>query len=1228
MAVDCKSKEDLRSELTRNIIVLDGAMGTMIQRLGLEEADYHCDRLPADRELKGGNDLLAMSCPEVIYDIHRQYLNAGARIIETDSFNANSISLADYGVSQLVSEINKAAASVARRAADDFMAAGGAQVWVAGSMGPTGRSLTMAGGLDDGSVPGVCYDDLESTYHEQAVALIEGGVDLLLVETVFDGLNAKAAISAARRAIATTGRDVDLMISVTLTESGRTLSGQTLAAFVETVSHAEPLSIGLNCGFGAETMRPFIEALQGVGCAVSVYPNAGLPNEMGLYDETPTTMAARLRPMAEGGMLNIIGGCCGTTPDHICEIAKMVADMAPRVIPNTVPALRLAGLDATVRGREDGFMVIGERCNVAGSRKFLRLIKEGKTDEAISIAAAQIEAGAMAIDINMDDAMLDAGKEMTAFLRKIAVEPEVAKVPVMIDSSDFNVVEAALKCVQGRPIVNSISLKEGEEKFVARARIISGMGAAMVVMAFDEEGQADTFERKCEVCGRAYRLLTDAGIAPDDIIFDPNVLAVATGIESHADYGIDFLRAVEWIKTNLPGARVSGGLSNLSFSFRGNNQVREAMHAIFLDHAIRSGMEMAIVNPSTMISVDSIDKDLRMAIEDVLVGSRTQEATDRLIELAQDIAEKAAAAKASSKGQAGDKMPVSPHPEPENRDELAEAVVKGRIAGLDSLVDEAVARIGSAMGVIEGPLMAGMNKVGDLFGQGIMFLPQVVKSARTMKVAVERLTPLIEAEKQSSGGSGSGTVVIATVKGDVHDIGKNIVDVIMSCNGYRMVDLGVMVPGEEIVERAIAENADFIGLSGLITPSLNEMCNVARLMEKRGLRIPLLIGGATTSAIHTAVKIAPCYGGPVVYTRDAAALPGVTRRLTIDPDSSVTEIRDEQERLRNSHNGEPQLLSIAEACARAPQLTYNPVVPANIGVTDFSFGISELRPLINRKAFLAAWEMDRKHPEVDHSCECCRNMADSHEAEVMRLWQDAMDVLDSFQREGIHTSARVVILPAGRNADGDILIGDLSSGKPMVMPVLRRQTKPAVAYGQGNLIGSTCPAVSDFIAPAGADGSLNDYIGLFTATAGTDIKSIYEKARESGDQYRALLIQSIADRLAEASTELLHRQVAERIWGYASDPGVARGIRPAFGYPSLPDQSLVLLADAVLHYDQLGITVTENGALSPQATTTGFIIAHPEACYTSVGPVGADQRKSYIDRHPFGSDRMEAFLPK
>lgn len=1207
--------ETLRQALERGIVVLDGAMGTMIQRLGLTEADYHAEGVESDRELRGCNDLLAISRPDLIYDIHRQYLEAGAKIIETDSFNANAISLADYGLSDHVARINESAARIARRAADDYMARNGMQVWVAGSMGPSGKSLTMAGEFEKESASHVDFDSLEATFFDQASALIRGGVDLLQLETFYDGLNAKAALVAARRAMAAEGRKVDVVVSATLTESGRTLSGQTLEAFIESVLCFHPLAIGLNCSFGADMMLPFVERLKKYDTNIIVYPNAGLPNELGLYDETPALMAEHVRPMLERGLLNIVGGCCGTTPEHIAVLARMAADYPPRKMPEREPALRLAGLEPLEIGRNDApFMVVGERCNVAGSRKFLRLIKEGDLDSAVRIAAQQIAAGAMAIDINMDDAMLDARRQMTAFLRRIAIEPEVTRVPVMIDSSNFEVIIDALKCVQGKPIVNSISLKEGEAKFLDHARAISDLGAAMVVMAFDERGQADTYARRIEVCGRAYRLLTDAGISPDDIIFDPNVLAVATGIEEHADYALDFIRATGWIKKNLPGARVSGGLSNLSFSFRGNNPVREAMHAIFLDHAVRAGLDMAIVNPSTMLEVDKIDPELRSAIDDVLIGKRDAAATDRLIAVAQRIAEETAAKKAAAAGDSKPQIKAAA----DDLDSLAEMVVKGRTSGLEELVNEAVARLGSAMAVIDGPLMKGMNRVGELFGKGIMFLPQVVKSARTMKNAVAILTPRLEAEKSSNGLSGAGKIVMATVKGDVHDIGKNIVDVIMNCNGYDVIDLGVMVPGEEIVERAVAEKADFIGLSGLITPSLDEMCRVAGLMEMRGLRIPLLIGGATTSAMHTAVKIAPCYSGPVVYTRDAAALPGVTQKLKSDVQKASREIRAEQDRLRMSHAGHTQLLPIEEAAARAPKLEYSPVSPARPGVTDLTFGMAELRPLINRKAFLAAWQLDKSMP----TCDCCPP-ASAKEAEAMKLWHDAMALLDELQQQGIRTQARVLLASAGRDQNGDIVIEDAERAT-LRLPILRRQTSPVAETG--NMIASTCPAVSDFISPLRGDEPV-DYIGLFAATAGVEIKRLIDRAHETGDEYRSILLQTLGDRLAEATTELLHRRVAEKIWGFAADPSAGKGIRPAFGYPSLPDQSLVLLADRMLHYGDLGISVTENGALTPQATTTGLIIAHPEARYTAVGQIGADQRQAYGKRHPLGSDRLDSFLP-
>lgn len=1186
---DSRSKA-LIEAVGNRIQVLDGAMGTMIQKYNIGEQEFRGDRFASwSCPLKGCNDLLTLTSPHIISEIHDLYLQAGATIIETDSFNANAVSLADYGLSGYVADINLAAARLARDAADRYCRDNpGEMRWVAGSVGPTGKSLSM--GIDTGG-DGFSWDTLVDTYITQMSALIEGDVDALLIETVFDTLNAKAAIYAARRAMEKARRRVPLMVSVTLTENGRTLSGQTLEAFTATIAHGEPLSVGLNCGFGADGMIRHIEALQPVAAAISVYPNAGLPNEMGEYDETPETMAGKLRPMLERGLVNIVGGCCGTTPQHIEAIAAMAARCAPREIPAAGDCLVLAGLEPLEVSPRRNFMNIGERCNVAGSRKFLRLIKEHSTDAAIEIARSQVEAGAQVVDINMDDAMLDATAEMTAFLNRIGTEPDVARVPVMIDSSDAETIRRGLQHVQGRPIVNSISLKEGEEKFIREARYIREMGATVVVMAFDEQGQADTFSRKTEICARAYRILTETvGFKGHEIIFDPNVLAVATGIEAHNSYAVDFIRATAWIKANLPGAKVSGGVSNLSFSFRGNNRVREAMHAVFLYHAIGAGMDMAIVNAAAMIPVDEIEPELREAIEDVILNRRG-DATERLITLAERIKEKENDNAATVQAKPG-----------ETADETAAAaimrmLVKGVTDGMETRLDEAVRETGSATAVIDGPLMEGMNRVGELFGAGKMFLPQVVKSARAMKHAVTLLTPLIEREKSTRGNTSTGRMVIATVKGDVHDIGKNIVSVIMHCNGFDVTDMGVMVPADDIIAKARETDADFIGLSGLITPSLEEMCRVARLMEENGMRIPLIIGGATTSALHTAVKIAPCYSGATIYVHDAAMMPVTAQRL-MNPatrDEAVRENRELQERLRHEHIHASPSLSVEEARRRRFDYGESTVIPSprHPGIHDLTITVGEARELINWRAFFAVWKLDPQFASISrlHGCDSCRaqwlaSFAEGDRmkaAEAMQLWKEACRALDRIAAltDGLH--ARVALLPAG-SRDEDIIYRNGDESHTLAAP---RQLS---AGESGDRL-----SLADYIRPVGDDGSLNDSIGLFAVTSGQALQAVIERYKADGDDYNAILYQSLADRLAEAATEIMHRRVRDELWGFEG-----KGIRPAIGYPSLPDQRLVFLADKVLHYGDLGVTLTENGAMYPPSSTTGYIFAHPRARYFAV----------------------------
>ncbi|MDE7459920.1 MAG: methionine synthase [Paramuribaculum sp.] len=1184
---------DLKTALAQRVLILDGAMGTMIQRQGLDEKDFHPSGIttPEGKELKGCNDILCLSRPELIERIHTDYISAGADIIETNSFNANRFSLADYGLAHEVRRINLAAADVARRAARRA----GRQIWVAGSVGPTGKSLSMTRQLDGDNA--VTWDEMEQAYFDQIYALAEGGVDLLLIETVFDTLNAKAAIHAAERVMAERKITLPLIISATLTESGRTLAGQTVDAFAASVAHANPIAVGLNCGFGPDRMAKWVDQLSKWPFAVSIHPNAGLPDELGHYTATPSAMAAEVAQMIDKGLINIAGGCCGTTPLHIAAIAEAAAGKSPRKVPASDGLLHLAGLEMLLC---DHFVTIGERCNVAGSRKFLKLIAAGNTAEALAIAARQIEKGAEVIDINMDDAMLDAAHCMCRFIDLTGAEPSIARVPVMIDSSDWGVVTEALKRVQGKPVVNSISLKEGEEEFIRRSRHIRSMGAAMVVMAFDEQGQADTFERKTAVCARAYRILTEAGIPPADIIFDPNVLAVATGISDHDRYGLDFIRATGWIRENLTGASVSGGVSNLSFSFRGNNYVREALHSIFLALCEREGMNMAIVNPATRLNPDTIPSPLREAILDVLL-CRTPHATDRLVEIAaQYMAEKKSATEATHSPAAS--APSTPE---DAAAKIERMVVSGTETGLEEALMEQMA-VAGAFAVVEGPLMAGMNRVGELFGDGRMFLPQVVKSARTMQRAVAILTPYIEAEKASRMAAPEGDMVIATVKGDVHDIGKNIVDVVMNCNGFGMTDLGVMVPAERIVDTAIERGARFIGLSGLITPSLAEMCAVARLMEQRGLDIPLFVGGAAASELHTAVKIAPCYSGPVIYTRDAASLPGEARKFGNPSTRPTAEIslRNRQQALRHRHTGE-NLMDEARAASLRHRFDKSLMAPAPAtgGEITAEVGVEELTPYINWRGFFTAWGLDASLASIAsiEGCDHCRAqwLAATPEkqrlkaAEAMQLFKEAKAALASLGRAGATVKTRVALLPA-RQIEGHSIEVTATDGSRVLIPTPRQRHMPDD--------GTERLSLADFISPDG-----DDHIGLFAVTCDGIITQRIATLREENDEYGALLLQTIADRLAEAATEWLHRRVRLHHWRYSDeDPdrpltallgGEYPGIRPAIGYPSLPEQSLVFTADRILRYHELGISLTENGALSPPSSTTGLIIAYRGARY-------------------------------
>ena len=1202
----------LREALAGRILVLDGGLGTMIQGAGLGEEDFSYE--PLRREgvsMRGCNDILPLSRPDVIVGIHRAYLDAGADVIETDSFNSNAISLADYGLEEHSYALARAAAELARRTADEWMAEhAGVQRWVAGSIGPSNRSLSISPDVNDPAARSADWSEMRMAVKDQIRGLVDGGVDFLLFETCFDTLNLKAMLAAKQEYEAENQCVVECAISFTLTESGRVLSGQTVAAALASVKHARPLMIGLNCGFGAEGMRRWVQELSPIApMAVSVYPNAGLPNEMGEYDETPATMVAHVEPMLKAGLVNMIGGCCGTTPAHIAAIAQVAKHYAPRQVPEIEPVMTLAGLEPLRITPELNFVNVGERCNVAGSKKFLRLIASKQYDEAVAIARTQVENGAQIVDVNMDEGLIDAREEMCHFLRLLASEPDVARVPVMIDSSDWQVVTAALENVQGKGIVNSISLKSGEADFLAKAQYIKQMGAAVVVMAFDETGQATTYERKIAVCERAYRLLTErVQFPPEDIIFDPNVLAIGTGMKEHAAYGIDFIRATGWIKSHLPGAKVSGGISNLSFSFRGNNYVREAMHSVFLYHAIAQGMDMGIVNAGAAMPYDAIPADLRRQVEDVVLN-RSAEATDVLIEAAVALRDKKVSEAASA-------TLADPGLSPEDR--LSRMVERGNGEGMEELLAQVHERLGSAIAVIDGPLMSGINRVGVLFGEGKLFLPQVVKSARTMKQAVSWLNPYIEKERGGEARN-AGRVVIATVKGDVHDIGKNIVTVVLRCNGYEVTDLGVMVPGEEIIAKAKEINADVVALSGLITPSLEEMRRVAAMMQSQGMTIPLMVGGATTSDAHTAVVIAPEYDGLVLHTRDAASMPGVAQKAISGDARFAAEWREHQEQVRNDYRRKKNLLGIAQARQHRLRLQFAPHRPAQLGIGRATIAVKEARELINWRAFFAAWGFGGEFAKVAEitGCDCCRASwlsAMPHDqlakaSEAMQLYKEANRALDRFEHRA-NNSIRAIYGLWEANSDGDDIVID----HRLRLATLRSQELDA----NGNTL-----SLSDFIAPV--ESGVTDYIGTFAVTAGAEIEAMIAENKAADEDYRAILYQTLSDRLAEAATELLHSRIRNTYWGYTYDVAEMenprhllrqyyKGIRPAVGYPSLPDQSEIFDIDSIMPLGSIGISLTENGAMSPAASTCGLIIAHPESRYFTLGPIGDDQADDYQRR--------------
>ncbi|MFP4473818.1 MAG: methionine synthase [Candidatus Omnitrophota bacterium] len=1196
--------------LQQRILILDGAMGTVIQRFDLQEADYRGERFAGHpHDLKGNNDLLSVTRPDVVRQIHDEYLAAGADIIETNTFGANAVSQKDYGLQDQAVAMTRAAARLAREAADAFTAETPDKPrFVAGSLGPTNQTASISPDVNDPGARRITFQQLADAYYEQAAVLAEEGVDAFLIETIFDTLNAKAAVYALNRLRREKDLDIPVMISATLSDaSGRTLSGQTLEALWISLQHARPVSFGLNCALGAKEMRGFVQRMaEDVPAYISCYPNAGLPNELGGYDQTPEEMAGLLKEFADNGWLNIVGGCCGSTPDHIRAIADAVADFPPRRVPAHPARPAYSGMEPLVVTPETNFINIGERTNVMGSKKFARLIRDGQYEEALSVALQQVEAGAQMIDVNMDEALLDSKECMVRFLNLIAAEPDIARVPVMIDSSSWEVIEAGLQCVQGKGAVNSLSLKEGEEPFKEQARKVLDYGAAAVVMAFDEEGQADSFERKAAICERAYRILVDEiGFAPEDIIFDPNIFAVATGIEEHNHYAVDFIEATRWIKENLPGALVSGGVSNVSFSFRGNNPVREAMHAVFLYHAISAGMDMGIVNAGMIEVYDEIDPVLRDKVEDVILD-RSPGATEELITMAETV-----------KGNGKSKEETLAWREASVEERLKHALVKGITGFIDDDTEEARQQYQDPLKVIEGPLMAGMNYVGELFGSGKMFLPQVVKSARVMKKAVAVLEPYLEKDKKG-GASTIGTVVLATVKGDVHDIGKNIVGVILACNNFKVIDLGVMVPADKILDEAGKQEADIVGLSGLITPSLEEMVRVAREMQGRGMTTPLMVGGATTSKKHAAIKIDPEYDSAVVHSTDASHAVQICRDLLGQDTSAYQQkVKEEYARLRDAFAGfnqKPHLISLEQARRRAPQWDWSAekIVPPYVRGRHHEQGdIDVLRRHIDWQQFFSIWQMPGKYPAVLDD--------PKYGDEARKLFAEAQGMLDRMRDEGLARPQAVCgFWPANAVGEDIEVYADEQRKKPNCTFYTMRQQSQRVV----KTVDDPCLAMADFLAPR--DSGIVDYVGGFAVTAGRETPTVVAEYKKQGDDYQAILFEALADRLAEAYAEYLHLKVRRELWGYAAGEDLAdddllscryQGIRPAPGYPIWPDhsqkQTLFDLLDAPA---KIGVSLTENFAISPVSSTCGLYFASPRSEYFVLGSVGDDQIRDFARR--------------
>jgi 5-methyltetrahydrofolate--homocysteine methyltransferase len=1213
-----------RALLKQRIMILDCAMGTMIQSYGLEEEDYRGERFKDHPgELKGNNDLLSITQPKIIRDIHEAVLDVGADIVETNTFSSTTIAQADYKMEELAYELNYEAARVARKATDNYTEKTPDKPrFVAGALGPTNRTASLSPDVNNPGFRNISFDELAAAYKEAARGLVEGGSDLLLVETIFDTLNAKAAIFGIQEYLEEEGLDVPIMISGTITDaSGRTLSGQVTEAFWNSVRHANPISVGLNCALGSNELRQYIEELSGIAeTHVSAYPNAGLPNEFGEYDESPEHMATEIGEWAANGWLNIVGGCCGTTPEHIKAIADAVADHAPREIPELPRKLRLSGLEAVNIGPDSLFVNVGERTNVTGSARFKDLILNDDYETALDVARQQVENGAQIIDVNMDEGMLEGEEAMVNFLNLVASEPDISRVPVMIDSSKWSIIEAGLKRVQGKPIVNSISMKEGEEAFVQQAKLLKRYGAAVIVMAFDEQGQADTKERKVEICTRAYKILTEeVGFPPEDIVFDPNVFAIATGIDEHNNYGVDFIEAVREIHQTLPHTKTSGGISNVSFSFRGNNPVREAIHAVFLYHAINAGLTMGIVNAGQLAVYDDIDEELRETVEDVVLNRR-DDSTERLLELAEKYRDQGDAA-GNEKDLEWRSWPVAQR--------LEHALVKGIAEFAEEDAEEARQQFDHPIEVIEGPLMDGMNVVGDLFGAGKMFLPQVVKSARVMKKSVAYLIPFIEADKGEAQ-KPNGTVVMATVKGDVHDIGKNIVGVVLQCNNFEVHDLGVMVPAAKILDTAKEKGADIIGLSGLITPSLDEMVHVASEMQRQGFDLPLLIGGATTSQTHTAVKIAPSYEQPTIHVKDASRAVGVVQNLVSDSrrEKYAEQIAADYEEVRQKHAGrrsKTKMATLEKARENRTKIEwegYEPPKPNVLGVRTFDdYPLEEIREYIDWTPFFHSWQLKASYPKI---------LDDPEKGEEARkLFADAQELLDRAIEEKWLTARAVFgLFPASALPNDSVEVYTDESREKVLTELhfLRQQKQKPPGRPNQSLV--------DFVAPK--ETGLEDHVGLFAVTAGLGADEAAQRFEEDNDVYNSIMVKALADRLAEAFAELLHRRVREEFWGYAPDENLDtdsiireeyRGIRPAPGYPACPEHTEKrTLWDLLDVQENAGISLTESCAMTPGAAVSGYYFSHPDSRYFGVAEIDRDQVSDYAERKGMSLEEAERWL--